>query len=493
MRGIRLWLTIPWALCAIISMLAIISSPSMQAGVHQARVYQAQVYRTGVHQAAGYETTVTVDTSGKVAGEIGNGYIGLSFESGTLNSGKFNDVGDLAQLLRNLGGSVMRIGGNSVDRSYTRITPVALAGLARLVKAAGWTVLYSENLGHFNAARVTADVRAVRAALGSSLYAFACGNEPDDYTYSGLRPKAYTVSDYLAESAKCLAAIKAGAPGAPLEGPDTGHSSLWLATYAGRWAGQLRAIGQHYYALGCHTEGRSAAELASTLLSPAQAAKEATAFAQYKADADIGGAPLLISETNSACLGGFPGLSNSFAAALWVIDYMLTGAENGVAGMDFHGSLSKSCSGYTPLCQVGPDEWGAQPVYYGMLFTRLLGAGQLLPVTVSTSGNVTAFALDPDGGGGLRVIVENLSPRPADIALRVGGGTRTVSVLHLTASSLLATSGVRIQGARVAANGTLHPGTPNTGRCFAGDCPVTLAPYSAALVTEILPIGQLFW
>lgn len=488
MRGIRVWLTIPWALCAIISVLAITSSPSMQPGVRKARVYHAQVYRTGAREAPGYEATVTVDTSGNVAGEIGNGYIGLSFESGTLNSGQFNNAGDLPQLLRNLGSSVMRLGGNSVDRSYTGITPVALAGLARLVKAAGWTVLYSEDLGHFNAARVTADVRAVRAALGSSLYAFACGNEPNDYADTGLRPKPYTVQDYLTESARCLAAIRAAAPGVPLEGPDTGNSPSWLADFAARWAGSLRAIGQHYYALGCHTEGRSLAELASTLLSPAQAAEEATAFARYRADADIAGASLLISETNSACLGGFRGLSNSFAAALWAVDYLLTGAENGVAGMNFHGSLNNHCSGYTPLCQVGPDEWQAQPVYYGMLFTRMLGAGQLLPVTVSTSANLTAFALKP-ASGGLRLMVENLSQIPADVTLQVGSDAQAASVLRMTAPSLLATSGVRIQGAPVAANGSLQPGKANTARCSSESCPIALAPYSAALVTvsQVIP------
>jgi hypothetical protein len=485
MRGMRVWPTIAWALCAIIPVAGILSSPS--AGIVQpAQPRQATELRTGptmvVDPTAGPDpTTVTVDTSGNVAGEIGNGYIGLSFESGTLNSGQFNDVGDLPQLLRNLGSSVMRLGGNSVDTSYTGITPSALAGLARLARAAGWTVLYSEDLGHFNSADVTADTRAVSAALGGSLYAFACGNEPDDYKGNGLRPKSYTVSDYLTESATCFAAIRAGAPGVPLEGPDTAHSS-WLAAYAARWAGQLGALGEHYYPLGCSTQGKSLGELASTMLSPAQAATEAAAFAQDKTDADVAGAPLLISETNSACHGGIHGLSNSFAAALWVVDYLLTGAENGVAGMNFHGALNNHCSGYTPLCQVGPKEWRAQPIYYGMLFTRLLGAGQLLPVTVSTSGNVTAFALKPADGGDLRLMVENLTQNSADVSLQVAGA-QTASVLHLTAPSLLATSGVRIQGASVAANGSLQPGKANTARCSSGGCPITLAPYTAALVT----------
>ena len=465
MRRMRLSRAMASALCGIIPLGGIIYSAPADPGV--------------------YQTTVVVDTSGDVAGEIGNGYIGLSFESGTVNSGHFTDAGDLAQLLRNLGGSVMRIGGNSVDTSYTGITPSALAGLASLVKAAGWTVLYSEDLGHFNAAQVTADVKAVNAALGSSLYAFACGNEPDDYKGNGLRPKTYTESDYLTESAKCLAAVRAGAPGSPLEGPDAAHAT-WLEKYAALWSGVITALGEHYYALGCDTAGKSNAQLASILLSPAQAAEEATAFTQAEAGAEIADAPLRITETNSACHGGFHGLSNSYASALWVIDYLLTGAEHGVSGMNFHGALNNHCLGYTPLCQVGTNEYAAQPVYYGMLFTRLLGAGQLLPVTVATSssaGNVAAFALKPASGGGLRLIVENLSNTTTDATLLVGGDASTASVLHLTAPSLLATSGVKIQGASVAANGTLDPGPPTTVGCSPGNCPITLGPYTAALVT----------
>jgi hypothetical protein len=431
-----------------------------------------------------YQTTVTVNTSGKSTGEISTRYIGLSFESGTLNSGKFDNVGDLAQLLRNLGNSVMRFGGNSVDTSFHGITPGALAGLVRLVKASGWTVLYSENLGEFNAAGVTADAGAVSAALGSGLSAFACGNEPDAYRHNGIRARTYTGSDYLSEAAACFAAIRAGAPNAPLEGPDTGAQS-WLAEYAAKEAGTLSWLGQHYYPLGCGLHGKSPAQLAGTLLSPALTAKEVATFTRAAADAKTADAQVWMSETNTACGGGARGLSDSYAAALWVIDYLLTGAEHGVHGMNFHGRLDTSCQGYTPLCQVGTNEYVGQPIYYGMLFAHLLGAGHLLPVTVSTSssaGNVTAFALKPLTGGGLRLIVENLSQYQADVALPVGGNPGTATVLQMTGPSLLATSGVEIQGARVGANGSFTPGKPDTVQCAAGSCPVTIAPYTAVLV-----------
>ena len=39
------------------------------------------------------------------------------------------------------------------------------------------------------------------------------------------------------------------------------------------------------------------------------------------------GLPLIMFETNTASCGGFPGLSDAFAAALWGVDYALTMAQ----------------------------------------------------------------------------------------------------------------------------------------------------------------------
>jgi hypothetical protein len=435
-----------------------------------------------------YKTTVTVDTSGKIVGGINSHYVGLSFESGTLNSGKFDNIGDLAQILRNLGSGVMRFGGNSVDQaSFTGATAGTLAGLARLADTSGWTVLYSENLGTFgpNTSRaVRADARNVSAALGSHLAAIACGNEPDAFRHNGIRSSSHAESEYLTKSANCLVAVRARAPDVMLAGPDTAGTS-WLPEYAARDAVKAGWLDQHYYALGCKTEGRSPGQLADTLLSPAQVASEVAMFSESAAAANAAHAQLHISETNSACGGGLVGLSDTYASALWAVDYMLTGAEHGVDGMNFHGGLDASCQRYTPLCQVGANEYATQPIYYGMLFTHLFGSGHLLPVAVSTSssvGNVAAFALRTLSGG-LRLIVENLSPYQTSAALRVGGHPGSATVLRLTGPSLLATSGVRIQGAAVAADGSFTPGTLDSVQCSSGNCPVTIAPYSAMLVT----------
>jgi hypothetical protein len=434
-----------------------------------------------------YRATVSVAESGKVTGGIGDQFIGLSFESSTLNNGyRYDDVGNLAQLLKNLGSSIMRFGGDTADTSYADTTPRVLDGLDRLAKASGWSVLFTENLAHFNAARATADAKALNAALGSKLFAIACGNEPDVYAYDRVRPAGYTVGNYLAQVNTCYRAIRKGLPHAPIEGPDAAWSARWLDQYAATGGRTVRSLGQHYYPLGCAKPDPDPATYLPILLSPSLAATEAAKLARYDAAARKAGVPLMITETNSACHGGVRGLSNAYASALWVIDYMLIGAEHGVRAMNFHGGLNTLCAGYTVLCQVGTTAYRPQPIYYGMLFTRLLGTGGFLPVKVSMSsraGNITAFALKPSRGGGVRLMVENLSRDRADATLRLGGYRGTASVLRLTGPSPLATSGVKIQGESVAANGTFSPGKPGTVRCTSRGCPVTIAPYSAVLVT----------
>ena len=332
--------------------------------------------------SASYRTTITVNTGGKVLGTINNQYVGLSFESNELNTGWFNNDGNLAQILKNLGTSVMRFGGNTDDRAFWEINPSALTGLVRLVKASGWSVLYSENLDIYNAGDATTDARRVSRALGNSLTAFACGNEPDLYVISGLRSQIYTEGEYLKEVTACFAAIRAGDPNAKFEGADFAGTN-WLGPYASKMVGKIIWFGQHDYPIGCPNTGKTPQKLVNTLLSRSLTSQEVATFKAAAAAAEAAHAQLRMTETNTACDEGEYGLSDSYASALWVVDYLLTGAEHNVHGMNFHGSLGTHCSGFTVLCMNGQNHYRPQPMYYGMLFTHMLGTGSLLPASVT--------------------------------------------------------------------------------------------------------------
>jgi hypothetical protein len=452
-----------------------------------------------------FASTITVTTSGKTTGAMTSHYLGLSFESTGLNAGNFDTGGNLPQLLKNLGAGTMRFGGLSVDNDivsypqWTGITTRGLAGLARLAKASGWTVFYSEDLADFPADKlqVTADAARVAAGLGSRLAAIGCGNEPHGYIRYGRRPATYSSADYDRDAAACLAAIRQGAPKAPLGGPDLVGGQAWFDPYVKQEAGKLALAGEHLYP-GAAAEvyaGQSSLSVATTLLSaPLVRTKETETFRWVTAGAKVAKAKPIMSETNSISSGGVPGVSDTFTAALWAINYSLLGAEYGMYGMNFHNMFFGKCAAYSEICPVASDPraFNVRPIYYGLLFTHLLGTGTFLPVKVTTGAtarNVVAYALKT-ASGGPRVMVENLASLPTNITLAVGGKATSAKMLRLTAPGLLAKSGVRIQGAAVnATTGVMKAGAPTVIKCSGGKCHLTLPAYTAAIVAIPLPAG----
>jgi hypothetical protein len=58
--------------------------------------------------------------------------------------------------------------------------------------------------------------------------------------------------------------------------------------------------------------------------------RNSTLYAQEK------GKRMLMFETNTASCGGFPGISDSFGAALWGLDYAMQMAHSNFSGALFH-------------------------------------------------------------------------------------------------------------------------------------------------------------
>lgn len=65
------------------------------------------------------------------------------------------------------------------------------------------------------------------------------------------------------------------------------------------------------------------------------------------------GAPFFMGETNSAACHGLEGVSNTLGAALWMLDYSLTGATIGMDGLYFHNGVGFPYSGWQPVAVNG--------------------------------------------------------------------------------------------------------------------------------------------
>ncbi|MBV9259139.1 MAG: fibronectin type III domain-containing protein [Ktedonobacteraceae bacterium] len=448
--------------------------------------------------------SVTVDESHTI-GSLPSDFIGLSYEANLLAKSWFDPSrGNLTSLLQTLSkhGS-LRVGGNTVDRdvfwqpgglpvpswAQTVVTPADIDRLANLARASNWKVRLAVNLGHLDANSIANEAQYASSSLGSYLEDLECGNEPNDYAHNGLRGPSYDYMQYKADFATCAKAI---GNAAPIAGPDT--TGAFISNFAQDEHSAVDLITQHAYTLS-NCSGNPGT--ATDLLSPASATKEVNQIIPTLNAANAQHLPLRMDETNSVSCGGADGVSNVYASALWAVDDMLLIAQHGVAGVNFHGTLGQcgvSINGktnlYTPLCASSATDlqqnvFTAQPVYYGMLLVGLLGSGQFLPVTLSTSNNITAYALRGDDGKTRVVVIEKDAPSAKAIALTLhdGNSNGTAQVLNLTGPSLTAHQGIEIQGATVDRNGRFTPRSPDRVQGHNGTYSIRLKPGSAALIT----------
>lgn len=99
-------------------------------------------------------------------------------------------------------------------------------------------------------------------------------------------------------------------------------------------------------------------------------------FAPISATCEKYDIDFVLGETNSASCGGQSGVSDVFAAALWVMAYLSRASQAGAQGVNFHGGPHGP---YAPI-QFGnkskPEQFKAMPLYYGMFaFAKFIEDG----------------------------------------------------------------------------------------------------------------------
>ena len=132
--------------------------------------------------------------------------------------------------------------------------------------------------------------------------------------------------------------------------------------------------------------------------------------------------PYRICETNSFCGGGKPGVSDTFGAALWALDFMFSLASAGCAGVNIETGVNQLgfISSYSP---IGDDERGthsAKADYYGMLAFAQASQGQLIAVDCDAAGvNLTAYAVVHDRKRLSLTIVNKDISQDADVHIAI--------------------------------------------------------------------------
>jgi hypothetical protein len=263
------------------------------------------------------------------------------------------------------------------------ITPEAIRNLRGFLDATGWKAIYGLNFGSGDAARARDEAKYVADILGDRLIAFQIGNEADLYHNNPLlRDRATDFENYYASYRAFTTAVREAVPHAHFGGPDTAVNMQWTALFAEREK-SAAFLSSHHYAMGPGGDPRMTADV---LLAPNAGLKKQIAGAEAAMRASA--LPFRLTETNSCYRGGQPGVSDTFASALWGADMMLETAQAGYAGVNLHGGGDQV---YTPIAS---DASGTtlRPIYSGMRFAQMFAGAQLLEIAITADRNVTAYA-----------------------------------------------------------------------------------------------------
>ena len=394
-------------------------------------------------------------------------FIGLGYEmSSVARPGLFTRTNAMnVQLIRNLGGGgILRVGGivadftsysdagtEELDPKKTVITRASLLRLRGFLDVVDWKAIWSVNFGGGTIEQALTEVKAVRDILGNRLLAIEPGNEVENYGRGTkpLRKPPYTFAEYRTEYERWRSAILAVSPGLSFAAPDTAGSVEWVEQMAEGAHGDVQLLTTHYY-----RGGQQQASL-DQLMSPDPVLAEKLERLQ-KVSA-TSGIPWRICETNSFFGGGHPGLSDTFAAALWTLDYMLLLAQSGCSGVNIETGFNQLgfLSSYSPILNDDANLCTAGASYYGMLaFAVATGANSTLFKIRSSAvpNEVSFYGLGAESEPRTVVVINRTQGQFLRVSLS-DLSFHNASSIRLTAPSCQSKTGVILGGASVDATG----------------------------------------
>jgi glycosyl hydrolase family 79 len=460
---------------------------------------------------------------------LGDDYLGLALEYNTVpqwtGTGRNAVNAPLVGLVRGLdpsGRPLVRVGGQSADRTWWPgpglQRPLGVtADLNSAWTAAARSFARSLNarlmLGlNFEADRARiAQYEAARLLSGiGSRYvsSFQLGNEPERYLgtpwyrvlhgrpipwYSKVgqrmfaRAPGYDPVVFSDEFAHMIS----GLPKLPLAGPETGNP-LWLQAFTGFLSPHSRVRMLTYHAYGnsaCdHNPAGPRFPTIAHLLSPTASRALLDGATTSLALAHRNGASFRVDELGSVTCNGRPGVSDTMASALWVMDTLFSLDGEGVDGVNLH-SYPLSENGLFDFRPSG-SHWQAvvHPLYYGaLMFARAAPPGsRLLRISTGTQEQVRAWAtLGADRQVRVLLINDSLGAGTrAAIHAPTGYGSKPATLQRLRAPSAAATGGITLGGQQfgTTSTGVLAPATPQTVAAASGTFTIALPASSAALL-----------
>jgi hypothetical protein len=437
---------------------------------------------------------ITLDPVTKLA-RIPDDFLGFGYETSAVAQPGFFAAGNsrMVHLYQNLTPhGLIRIGGNVSDHTMydpdgavvvnaqnkvTVINRACLTDLGGFAKASGWSVMWGLNLGTGTKQMAVDEAVAVDQALGTSLQSFQIGNEVDF-----LPNFKHKYDAYHAAWADYKSGVREKLPHAVFSGPDVANSLPFFEQFVTDESADMLTATHHYYRSDM-SDKRATMDF---LLAHDDAFDKR--LDKLRVACEPHHIPFRINEVNSFSGGGKPSVSDTFASALWVLDYSFTLASHGCAGVNIETDINHRAfiSWYSPIVHDEKMICAARPEYYGLLAFAMASHGDLIKTTCDKSDlNLSTYATRAADGTTWLVVINKDLKSDAAVEAAIPEGTKSAEAFRLTAPAIDSKTDTAFAGATVGDDGTWHPGKGEPVLVTGRTVHVTVPHATAALIKII--------
>jgi hypothetical protein len=444
-------------------------------------VFVVSIVATAISLPAQSPITISMDTKNPSVALSPN-FPGLSFETSQLlptsNGVRYfrPDNQPLITLFQTLGIKSLRVGGNTADRNFRGAPSKAdIDSLFAFAKAAGVKVIYCLRL-HDGNPQEDADVaKYIMDHYADQIACFSIGQEPNVYPrttnwVNGVAKKSPrpAYADYAKAWKKFHDVIMTAAPNAKFCGPSVDSNPTWPQQFMSDFGrgNNVVMITAHLY------PGRAGDRVPSPeigrdeMLSNGFITVYQKLYDGFGATAVTDGLPYRLEEVNNFYNGGAMDVSDTFASALWGLDFMYWWAIHGADGINFHtgdkvgaGSELRP-SRYTAYFST-PDGFLVRPLGYGIKAFDVGAHGRILPATISNPDNLNV-SIYPVLGDDKNIYVTIINKehaeqaKDANVSLNIGGASTDAQAMSLTVSGgdIAAKTGTTLGGAQIKNDGS---------------------------------------
>ncbi len=389
---------------------------------------------------------ISIDTANTIT-TVPDNFEGLSYEMEKLlpdSSGHYyfsSQNRDLIAVFKLLGIKSLRVGGNTADRPSVPVPDKKdIDSLFSFAEAAGVKVIYTLRLREEDAGRASEIAKYILRHYKNYLECFAVGNEPNVFA------KEYGLYKNEFQKYADLINLNSNSPGAKFCGPSTtpGKTS-WAVNFADDFGkkGIIDFISQHAYSGGNGATVVNKERARKEMLSKKWADAYEKFYDSFAPQVKRIGLRYRIEETNSYYNGGADGVSNTFASALWGLDYMYWWASHYALGLNFHTGDFVAAGEENNICQyavfvTSPRGYSFRPLGYAMKAFMIGSEGNLIMTKIisdSANLNCSVYAVyNEDGNVFITAINKEVGPggREANLKLNLNCKIKYAGIMFMT-------------------------------------------------------------